>query len=48
MVTAAGNARDRDLLAVMLGGGLRVSEAVVLDVDDLVEDVDGGTVLYVR
>jgi integrase len=32
----------------MLGGGLRVSEAVGLDVDDLVEDADGGTVLDVR
>jgi site-specific recombinase XerD len=48
MVAAAGNARDRALLAVMLGGGLRVSEAVGLDIADLVEDADGGTVLYVR
>jgi integrase/recombinase XerD len=48
MVAAAGNARDRALLALMLGGGLRVSEAVALDVADLVEDAEGGTVVYVR
>jgi site-specific recombinase XerD len=48
MVMAAGNARDRALLALMLGGGLRVSEAVALDVAELVEDAEGGTVVYVR
>jgi site-specific recombinase XerD len=41
-------ARDRALLATLLGAGLRVAEAVALDVRDVVEDIDGGTVLSVR
>lgn len=35
---AGAPARDYALPAVMLGAGLRVSEAVGLDVEDLIED----------
>lgn len=45
---AAGNPRDRALLAVLLGAGLRAAEVCALDVRDVQEDGDGGTVLLVR
>ena len=44
----ADSSRDRALLAVLLGGGLRAAETVTLDVADILEDGDGATVLYVR
>lgn len=47
-LAAAVTSRDRALLAVLLGSGLRVAEAVALDVPDLIEDADGGMTLYVR
>ena len=40
--------RDRALLAVLLGAGLRASEAVALDVRDLRLDGAGGWYLHVR
>ena len=40
--------RDKSILAVLLGAGLRVAEVAALDVGDVVEDQDGDTVLYVR
>lgn len=45
---AADNPRDVALVAVLLGAGLRVSEASGLDVSDVVVDQDGGTALWVR
>jgi len=48
LLAAAPTVRDSALLAVLLGGGLRVSEAVALDVAAVREDGAGGTVLYVR
>ena len=48
LMTAATTARDRALLGVMLGGGLRVSEVSGLDVSDVLENVSGGAALYVR
>jgi len=44
----AGHLRDRALLAVLFGGGLRASEAVGLDVEDLRLDGAGGWYLHVR
>lgn len=48
VLAAADTARDRALVAVMVGAGLRVAELVALDVLDLHEDGDGETVLHVR
>jgi site-specific recombinase XerD len=48
ILAAAQAPRDRAILAVMLGGGLRVAEVVGLDVGDVQEDGDGETVLYIR
>jgi len=48
LLSAAHTGRDRGLLAVMLGAGLRVSEVVGLDVSDVLHDQDGGGALYVR
>jgi site-specific recombinase XerD len=48
ILRAADNDRDRALLAIMLGAGLRVSEVTGLDVSDLLEDSEGGAALYVR
>lgn len=48
MFGAARSCRDRALLAVMVGGGLRVGECAKLEVGDLVEGHDGGFTLHVR
>jgi len=48
MFAAARTDRDRALLAVLLGGGLRVGEVVGLDVRDLLEDHQGAFSLFVR
>lgn len=48
LLQAAGNPRDRAIVGVMLGAGLRVSEVVGLDPADLVIDQDGAASLYVR
>lgn len=40
--------RDLALLAVLLGGGLRVSEVSSLNIEDVVIDQDGAAALYVR
>jgi site-specific recombinase XerD len=48
IIEAAQTARDRALLAVMLGAGLRVSEVVALDVSDVLSNQEGGAALYVR
>jgi integrase/recombinase XerC len=48
LLAAAPTTRDRALLAVLLGAGLRVAESVALDVEDVIEDGDGGTMLGVR
>jgi site-specific recombinase XerD len=45
---AAKTTRDRALVAVMAGAGLRVSEATGLDVGDVREDLTGAGILYVR
>lgn len=47
LVEVATSLRDKALILVMLGGGLRVSEVQGLDCSDLV-DVDGEPVLWVR
>jgi integrase len=39
--------RDRAMVAVLLGGGLRVSELVALDVRDLIEEGNGELLLHV-
>jgi len=48
IITAAVDARDKALLAVMLGAGLRVAEVCGLDVADILTDQDGETALFVR
>jgi len=40
--------RDKALLAVMLGAGLRAAEAVGLDIGDVLTDQEGGSALHVR
>lgn len=40
--------RDRALVAVLLGAGLRAAEVVALDVGDVHEDQDGEVTLHVR
>jgi site-specific recombinase XerD len=40
--------RDRALIAVLLGGGLRAAEVAALDVADISEDQDGDSTLHVR
>lgn len=47
LVESAVNLRDKAMVLVMLGAGLRVSEVEGLDCSDLVE-VDGAPVLWVR
>lgn len=48
LLASAPTMRNRALLATMLGAGLRVSEVVGLDIQDVREDSEGGTVLHVR
>lgn len=48
MAVAARTTRDRAILAVLLGAGLRVAEAVGLDPSDLHEDSEGASAIYVR
>lgn len=47
LIGAASTPRDTALLAVLLGGGLRVAEVVGLDCSDVI-DVEGGAALHVR
>lgn len=48
LLAAAPTLRDRALLSVLLGSGLRVGEAAALDVADLIEDDQGAALLAVR
>lgn len=48
LLEAASSARDRAILGVLLGAGLRVAEASSLQVGDLTEDGDGQLTLFVR
>ena len=47
LIGSAEQLRDRTLLAVMLGGGLRVSETAALKVDEVLEDADGEMLIHV-
>jgi site-specific recombinase XerD len=46
MLAAAGT-RERALLGVLLGAGLRVAEAAALSISDIIEDHDGDVSLFV-
>ncbi len=48
MLGLSGSSRDRALLGVMIGAGLRVSEVVKLAVTDILADQEGGAVIHVR
>jgi site-specific recombinase XerD len=48
LLEAARTTRDRALIGIMAGAGLRVSEAVGLDVADVREDLSGAGILHVR
>ncbi len=48
MLTNAPGPRERAILGVLLGAGLRVAEVAHLAVSDIVEDLDGGVALFVR
>lgn len=48
LLAAADTPRDRALLALLVGAGLRVGELVALDVSDVAEEREGGSVLRVR
>ena len=48
LLDAASTSRDRAIVAVFLGAGLRASEVVGLDCSDLHDDADGGLVLHIR
>jgi integrase/recombinase XerD len=48
MIGRAGTSRDRALLSVMIGAGLRVSEVVKLAVMDILAGQEGGAVIHVR
>jgi site-specific recombinase XerD len=47
LYAAAETPRDRAILAVLTGSGLRVAELVALDVTDVLEDAHGGSRLFV-
>jgi site-specific recombinase XerD len=47
LYVAAETPRDRAILAVLTGAGLRVAELVALDVTDVLEDANGGSRLFV-
>ena len=47
VLSIASTPRDKAIMAVLLGGGLRVSELVDLNVTDVVEDGDGNASLHV-
>ena len=48
MLANAPGFRERAILGVLLGAGLRVAEVAHLAVSDIVEDLDGGIALFVR
>jgi hypothetical protein len=48
LLAAATSPRDKALVALLLGAGLRAAELVGLDVADVREDAEGETVLHVR
>jgi len=48
LLDAAKTARDKALLAVLVGSGVRVAEAVAPDVRHILEDCDGKPALYVH
>lgn len=48
LLRSATTLRDRAILAVLLGGGLRVSETSGLELRDVVEDVEGNYALFIR
>lgn len=48
LLAAAKTSRDRAILGVMLGGGLRVAEVVALDPRSLLIDGDGAAALHVQ
>jgi site-specific recombinase XerD len=48
LLAAADTERDRALLGVLVGAGLRAAEAAGLDLGDVREDGEGGTALHVR
>jgi integrase/recombinase XerD len=48
LLAACTNPRDKALIALLLGAGLRAAELVGLDVGDVHEDAEGETVLHVR
>jgi len=47
LMLAAAGTRERALLGVLLGAGLRVAEAAALSVSDIIEDQDGEVSLFV-
>lgn len=48
MLASAPSTRERAILGVLLGAGLRVAECAQLHVSDIVEELDGGVSLFVR
>jgi integrase/recombinase XerD len=48
ILASAPGARERALLGVLLGAGIRVAEAAALCVSDIIEELDGGTSLFIR
>jgi site-specific recombinase XerD len=47
LLTAAGTARNRAIVGLLLGAGLRVAEVSAVDVGDVI-DAEGGPAIYVR